>query len=85
MVPNKLLTTIGRMQRPDIQTAWKEKITICILIALAYMIFFGKILCPDYDRVWNALEVSYHQGSNDYYASISDKILQSFILFSIQI
>lgn len=90
IVPNKLLTTICRMQRPDIQTAWKEKITICILIALAnmfvifYMIFFGKILCPDYDRVWNALEVSCHQGSNDYYASISGKVYDFTKFYTIQ-
>ncbi|EME86663.1 glycosyltransferase family 2 protein [Pseudocercospora fijiensis CIRAD86] len=74
-IPSPLLTHLGRMKRPDVRMAWREKLALVILIFLMngivvfYIIGFGKLLCPNRDKVWSRKEVSYHQGENDYYAS----------------
>jgi len=34
-----------------------------------YIVAFGKLLCPNKDKVWNTKEVSAHQGEDDYYVS----------------
>jgi len=63
------------MKRPDVRMAWREKVVLVLLIILLnaiiifYIIFFGKILCPNKDKVWNEREVGYHKGDNDFYVS----------------
>jgi chitin synthase len=45
------------MKRPDIQIAWREKLTIFLLILLLnatvvfYIVEFGRLLCPNFDKV----------------------------------
>lgn len=74
-IPSPLLTHIGRMKRPDVRQAWREKFALILLIALLngvvvfYIVGFGKILCPNRDKVWNSKEVGYHQGDDDFYVS----------------
>ncbi|KIJ68042.1 glycosyltransferase family 2 protein [Hydnomerulius pinastri MD-312] len=80
LIPNFMLNYIGRMKRPDVRLAWREKVTICALIFLAnalvlfYIIAFGIILCPDFNYAWNANEVAQHTGTNDYYVSIQGRV-----------
>ncbi|KIY44928.1 hypothetical protein FISHEDRAFT_77147 [Fistulina hepatica ATCC 64428] len=70
-IPDFLLSSLGRMKRPDIRLAWREKLAICILIfffnglVLFYIIGFGKLLCPDYDKAWNEEELSEHSNADD--------------------
>jgi chitin synthase len=79
-IPSFLLKTIGRMKRPDVRMAWREKVVLILLIFLMngtvvfYIIEFGRLLCPNFDTAWNAKEVSYHQGDNDFYVSIHGKV-----------
>lgn len=79
-IPDFLLTYIGRMKRPDVRIAWREKVTIFIFIFLAnalvlfYIIAFGIILCPDFDKAWTSNEVAQHTASNDYYVSIQGRV-----------
>ncbi|CAK4032150.1 glycosyltransferase family 2 [Lecanosticta acicola] len=74
-IPSPLLKHIGRMKRPDVRMAWREKFALMILIALLngivvfYIVGFGKLLCPNRDKVWNRKQVSYHQGDDDFYVS----------------
>ncbi|KAK4631097.1 Chitin synthase 6 [Fulvia fulva] len=74
-IPSPLLTHVGRMKRPDVRQAWREKFALVFLILLMnaivvfYIIGFGKILCPNRDKVWNRKEVGYHQGTTDFYVS----------------
>ena len=74
-IPAFVLKYVGRMKRPDVRLAWREKIALMFLIALMngivifYIIFFGKLLCPNSDKAWNQKEVGYHQGDNDWYVS----------------
>lgn len=79
-IPSFVLRYIGRMKRPDVRMAWREKVVLVALIllfnaiVLFYIIAFGNILCPNKDKVWNTKEVSYHTGNNDFYVSIHGKV-----------
>ncbi|KAG2012867.1 chitin synthase [Coprinopsis cinerea AmutBmut pab1-1] len=75
-MPSFLLHRIGRMKRPDVRLAWREKFTIFWLIVLFnalvifFIVMFGRLLCPEYDRAWSLDEVATHQGEDDYYVTI---------------
>lgn len=74
-IPSPLLKWVGRMKRPDVRMAWREKVVLVLLILLLngaivfYIVLFGKLLCPNKLKVWNRGEVASHQGENDYYVS----------------
>jgi chitin synthase len=74
-MPSPLLKYVGRMKRPDVRMAWREKFVLVFLILLLngiivfYIVAFGKLLCPNKDKVWNRKEVSGHQGENDFFVS----------------
>ncbi|KAF5368190.1 hypothetical protein D9757_011309 [Collybiopsis confluens] len=79
-IPTFLLRHVGRMKRPDVRLAWREKVTIFILIfffngiVIFYVVIFGRIICPDYDDAWTTSEVGTHTASNDYYVAIQGKV-----------
>lgn len=56
-IPSVALSVIGRMKRKDVRMAWREKVTICFFIFLLcgtiifYIIFFQKLICPEFDKV----------------------------------
>ena len=60
-IPGFVLKYVGRMKRKDVQMAWREKVTICFFIfvlcgtVIFYIIFFQKLLCPEFDKVQNWL------------------------------
>ncbi|KAF9227129.1 glycosyltransferase family 2 protein [Gyrodon lividus] len=80
LAPDLLLTYVGRMKRPDVRLAWREKVTICVLIFFAnalvlfYIIAFGIILCPNFNDAWTSNEVAQHTATNDYYVSIQGRV-----------
>ncbi|CAH0035910.1 unnamed protein product [Clonostachys rhizophaga] len=75
-IPSFLLTHIGRMKRPDVRQAWREKVVLVFIILflnaliLFWMIGLGNLLCPNYDKAWTRKEVSTHQGEDDFWVSI---------------
>ncbi|KAI5116392.1 hypothetical protein M0805_005329 [Coniferiporia weirii] len=79
-IPDFLLIWIGRMKRPDIRLAWREKVTICLIIFMAcasiifYIVVFGKLLCPNLNKAWDSDEVAEHSGTNDFYVSIRGRV-----------
>lgn len=79
-IPSPLLRHVGRMKRPDVRMAWREKFVICFLIALMnglvvfWIVGFGRLLCPNYDKAWNRGEISHHMGDNDFWVSIHGKV-----------
>lgn len=87
LIPSFVLRYIGRMKRPDIRLAWREKLTIFLLIILLngvvifYIIEFGRLLCPDYNKVWDTNEVAQHTGNNDWWVSVQGWVydLSNFI------
>ena len=79
-IPSFCLSSIGRMKRPDIRLAWREKVTIFFLIFLMnaivifYIVEFGRLLCPDFDKAWSLNEVAQHTGTNDYWVTIQGQV-----------
>ena len=79
-IPSFVLRYVGRMKRPDVRLAWREKVVLCLLIFLFngaisfWIIEFGRLLCPNFDTVWNSQEVSEHTGDNDFYVSVHGKV-----------
>lgn len=79
-VPSFLLRYIGRMKRPDVRMAWREKVVLVLLIALLnaaivfWIIGLGAILCPNYDKAWTRTQVATHQAGNDFWVSIHGKV-----------
>ncbi|OBZ70379.1 Chitin synthase 8 [Grifola frondosa] len=79
-IPNFLLNKLGRMKRPDIRLAWREKVTIFWLIVffngviLFYIIEFGRLLCPDSNKVWAINEVNQHTGDSDFWVAIQGQV-----------
>ena len=76
-IPSFLLRTVGRMKRPDVRIAWREKVAIFMMVIgvcgliLFYIIVFGMLLCPDSKKAWNPTELGRHTGDDDYYAAIA--------------
>ncbi|KAK3306561.1 glycosyltransferase family 2 protein [Chaetomium strumarium] len=79
-IPSPLLRYVGRMKRPDVRMAWREKFAICILIVILngilvfWIIWFGRVLCPNYDKAWSREEVSHHLGGGDFWVSVHGKV-----------
>lgn len=79
-IPSPLLRYVGRMKRPDVRMAWREKLVLCFLIFLLnamvvfWIIWFGRLLCPNFDKAWSRDEVKTHQGGDDFWVSIRGKV-----------
>ncbi|KAJ5776612.1 uncharacterized protein N7511_001623 [Penicillium nucicola] len=79
-IPSFVLQYVGRMKRPDVRLAWREKFVLVGLILLFngivcfYIIEFGNLLCPNKDKMWNEKEVGWHTTSNDFFVSIHGRV-----------
>lgn len=79
-IPSPLLQSVGRMRRPDVRMAWREKLVLCFLIAVLngmivfWIIVFGKLLCPNSDKAWNEKELGTHVDEKDFWVSIHGKV-----------
>jgi chitin synthase len=79
-IPSFLLRYVGRMKRPDVRMAWREKVVLVFLILLFngvvcfYIMAFGDLLCPNKDKVWNTKEVSWHTQSDNFFVSIHGRV-----------
>ena len=79
-IPSFLLRYVGRMKRPDVRMAWREKLVLvfgiflmnCIIVF--WIIEFGKLLCPNFDKAWDSKEVATHTATNDFWVSIHGKV-----------
>ncbi|KAI0317932.1 chitin synthase-domain-containing protein [Amylostereum chailletii] len=86
-IPTFCLTKVGRMKRPDIRLAWREKVTIFWLIFLMnagvifYIVAFARLLCPNFDKAWKVNELAQHTGDNDYFVAVAGVVydLTNFI------
>ncbi|KAI8597526.1 glycosyltransferase family 2 protein [Dissophora ornata] len=51
-IPSVLLSKCGKMSRPDIRMAWREKVALCIIILfislcmIFYIAVLGELICP---------------------------------------
>jgi chitin synthase len=76
IIPLFFLQVVGRMKRPDIPLAWREKVTIFMLILLLngtiifYIVESARLLFPSRDQIWDIAEVAQHQGNTDFWVFI---------------
>ncbi|KAJ2785110.1 hypothetical protein H4R18_000698 [Coemansia javaensis] len=74
-IPSPLLNWCGRMRRPDVRMAWREKVAICILIVFMWAVLLfaiiglGLILCPK-EYVWTMDDVSGHNTPESSYVAL---------------
>ncbi|KAJ2907331.1 putative chitin synthase protein [Zalerion maritima] len=79
-IPSPLLRYVGRMRRPDVRMAWREKFVLCFIILLFnaiivfWIIWFGKLLCPNFDKAWAADELLAHTADNDFWVAVHGKV-----------
>ncbi|KWU45750.1 hypothetical protein RHOSPDRAFT_16072 [Rhodotorula sp. JG-1b] len=89
-IPTPCLTYVGRMKRPDVRMAWREKLALCMLIGffcgivIFYIIVFGRLLCPNYNKAWNEKELGYHSGSDDYWVGVRGNVYDLTKFYKIQ-
>ncbi|EKG14177.1 Cytochrome b5 [Macrophomina phaseolina MS6] len=68
-IPDWAVRKIGRMPRPDVRTAWREKLAINMLIWLScafvifFMIGFPALICPT-QHVYTESELTSYNGKN---------------------
>jgi chitin synthase len=69
-IPSFLLSSIGKMKRPDVRMAWREKVTIFMLImllcgsAVFVIAILGNLICPK-EYVYSSNELQSHSYSNN--------------------
>ncbi|KAI1765508.1 glycosyltransferase family 2 protein [Hypoxylon sp. FL1150] len=79
-IPSFALKFIGRMKRPDVRMAWREKFVLVFLIFLInvfvifWIVLLGRLICPNFDKAWLQTEVATHQGDDDFWVSIHGKV-----------
>ncbi|KAK9767698.1 hypothetical protein K7432_002301 [Basidiobolus ranarum] len=77
-IPSFTLSWCG-MKRPDVQLAWREKVTLCIFILILWgviifiIVGLGLILCPRV-HYYNATDVAFHQGKGDLFVYMYGKV-----------
>ncbi|CEI87391.1 hypothetical protein RMCBS344292_01806 [Rhizopus microsporus] len=75
-IPSPFLRWFGKMDRPDIQMAWREKVALCAIIAfisaiiLFVIVGLGEIVCPGTQTMYSIANVRAHSLPNDNYMSI---------------
>ncbi|KAJ1925616.1 hypothetical protein LPJ71_000112, partial [Coemansia sp. S17] len=78
-IPSPFLSWCGRMQRPDVRMAWREKVAICVIIVfLWFLLLFiiiglGLILCPK-EYVWTLDDVSGHSTEKSSYVALRGSV-----------
>ncbi|KAJ1728099.1 hypothetical protein LPJ72_005626, partial [Coemansia sp. Benny D160-2] len=85
-MPSPLLTVVGRMKRPDVRMAWREKLAICVIIVILWFILLfiiiglGLILCPK-ENVWTMDDIASLTSSSKSYMSVRGSVydITSFI------
>lgn len=76
-VDDYVCSRVGKMKRPDVRFAWREKLTIVFLIfsfcgvVLFYIIEFGRLLCPGQNTVWNTGQLGGHNSMNNFWVAVA--------------
>ncbi|KAJ2167852.1 hypothetical protein GGH15_001828 [Coemansia sp. RSA 562] len=79
MVPTKCISSCAKRRRKDEQIAWREKLTLCLIIfwSCAFVIFWicglGLILCP-HQNVYSVQELGGHNNAGDALIAIRGEV-----------
>ncbi|CEP14390.1 hypothetical protein [Parasitella parasitica] len=75
-IPSFLLSKLGKMKRSDIQMAWREKVTLCLIIfwfsavIMFFIVGLGEVMCPNTTTMYSTSTVGNHNSANDNYMSV---------------
>ncbi|KAI9264665.1 chitin synthase-domain-containing protein [Helicostylum pulchrum] len=78
-VPSPALNHCGGMKRRDVRLAWREKVTLCLLIFLLsaamviFIVFFGPLICPHQD-VYSLSELQGKTEKDSAYVAIRGEV-----------
>ncbi|KAJ1896972.1 hypothetical protein LPJ66_003665 [Kickxella alabastrina] len=78
-IPSPLLSFCGRMKRPDVRMAWREKFAICTIIVFMWFVLLfiiiglGLILCPR-QYVWTEQDISNINDAKKSYMSVRGNV-----------
>ncbi|KAI8078790.1 chitin synthase-domain-containing protein [Halteromyces radiatus] len=78
-IPSKFLLWCGRMKRSDVRLAWREKLTLVMLIFLLsgamiwFLVFFGSMICP-HQNVFSMNELQQHSDKDNAYVTIRGEV-----------
>ncbi|RCI02024.1 hypothetical protein CU098_005085 [Rhizopus stolonifer] len=78
-MPSPALSHCGGMKRADVRLAWREKVTLCLLIFLlsaamvVFIIFFGPLICPHQD-VYSLSELQSKSDKDSAYVAIRGEV-----------
>ncbi|RUP30296.1 chitin synthase, partial [Jimgerdemannia flammicorona] len=79
-IPSPFLRWFGKMKREDVQMAWREKVTLCMMIFLMsafilfFILFFGNLICPGAKTLYTTSDVAAHNQIADYYINVRGKV-----------
>ncbi|CAO3687737.1 unnamed protein product [Rhizopus stolonifer] len=75
-IPTPFLRWFGKMKREDVQMAWREKVTLCIIIlffsgiTIFIIVGLGEVMCPGTKYMYSTANVAAHATSDDMYMSV---------------
>ncbi|KAH7375033.1 chitin synthase [Plectosphaerella cucumerina] len=79
-IPSPLLRYVGRMRRPDVRMAWREKLVLCFIILLIngaivfWIVGVTPLTCPNFNKAFGSSEVEQHTAEDDFWVSIHGKV-----------
>jgi chitin synthase len=79
-IPSPFLRWFGKMSRSDIQMAWREKVTLCIIIGffsgvvLFFIVGLGEVVCPGTRTMYSTGDVQAHDQANDNFMSVRGNV-----------
>ncbi|KAG2237902.1 hypothetical protein INT48_002207 [Thamnidium elegans] len=75
-IPSPFLRWFGKMKREDVQMAWREKVTLCIIIfffsaiTIFVIVGLGEVICPGTRNMYSSANVQAHGIPDDMYVSV---------------
>jgi chitin synthase len=78
-IPTPFMVWCGGMKRKDIQIAWREKLSLCMIIMFMsafiiwFLVFFGKLVCPHQD-VFSQSELQSRNTDDNAYVAIRGEV-----------
>ncbi|KAI0244482.1 hypothetical protein L0F63_001339 [Massospora cicadina] len=78
-LPGIFLSCCGRMKRPDVRMAWREKVALCIIIlflcllVLSFVVLFNPLVCPS-RAIFSPSEVTIRDMEKEVLSSLYGKV-----------
>lgn len=79
-IPSPFLRWFGKMKREDVQIAWREKVTLCIIIfffsaiTIFVIVGLGEVICPGTRNMYSSANVQAHSTPDDMFVSVRGQV-----------